>query len=189
MFTYYKLSDALTSSTNSHDNFIIASEKLKSDGRIGRFFTVFPDFESFITCRDKFPHCHELIVDHINNKPNIAGRLVFDFDIEYKIGMVIPTNLKKQIEDTILETIKRFYLNINIAILKFVWSTGVSQKLSSVAPKKLSKHLTVKNLYFENWVEMSKIFYQYFAQIWDSKYNWIASGELIDAQIIKKIQV
>jgi hypothetical protein len=66
-----------------------------------------------------------------------------------------------------------------VSIIKFIWS-------SSQNNKKLSKHLTVKNVYFENWIEMSKLFYQLFSHIWNETYNWITSDKLIDFQIIKK---
>lgn len=179
---YFKIDDAINASINSKTVFIIANERITKTGHIGRYFTIFPSFKSFLKQRNKFKHCHEIIVDHINNKPNIAGRLVFDFDIKKKDEnnkkINIPENFKDQIEDTIIDVVDRYFININSEIMEYIWSTSKN-------PEKFSKHLTVKNLYFDDWISISKIFYKLFCLVWDEKYLWIKSNKLIDFQIVR----
>lgn len=148
-------------------------------GSVGRTYTVFSRFNDFLKHRNNFEHCHELIIDHANNQPNIAGRLVFDFDIKYDKNITIPSNFKKQVERTIISSINKFYDDVDIDRLQFVWSTCKNKT-------KLSKHLTVKNLYFEDWIFMTKQFYQLFSLMWNKKYDWICSNKLIDLQIVRK---
>ena len=57
--------------------------------------------------------------------------------------------------------------------------------VASPNPNKFSKHLTVKNCYFDDWIKMSKVFYKLFCIIWDEKYLWIKSHHLIDMQIVR----
>ncbi len=138
---------------------------------------VFPTFKSFIAVRSQYKHCHELLVDHINNKTNLAGRLVFDFDIQNK--STVPANFKDQVEDVVIEVAERFMdESIDPNKLEFIWSTSEN-------PHKFSKHLTVKHMYFDNWNKLSKIFYRLFCAIWDDKYKWIKSRNLIDFQIVR----
>ena len=179
MANFFTINDAINSENIGSNVFIIANETTKKDGSIGRVFSVFTNYTLFLKNREKYKHCHELFIDHKNNKPNIAGRLVFDFDIKYHKNLVIPSCFKKQIKDTIIKVINKFYENVDINILEFIWS-------SCANTKKLSKHLTVKNIYFENWIPMSKIFYQLFCLTWDKCYDWIRSDKLIDLQIVKK---
>ncbi|BCS83336.1 hypothetical protein QLL95_gp0787 [Cotonvirus japonicus] len=176
---YFKIDDAISCPIMSKTAFIIANERVTTKGRTGRYFTVFPSFKKFMENRYKYKHCHEIFVDHMNNKPNLGGRLVFDFDIEYVDGLIIPENFKKQVNKTILKVISKYFIEINISILEFVWSTSINKK-------KLSKHLTVKHLYFDDWIIMTKIFYKLFCKVWDKKYNWILSQDLIDSQIVRK---
>ncbi|AZL89204.1 hypothetical protein QKC54_gp0632 [Megavirus baoshan] len=175
---FYKLDDAINSKINSKTVFILANERIAKDGNIGRYYVVFPSFKLFLKNREKYPNCHEIIVNHINNKIDQAGRLVFDFDIKYEQNIKIPKNFKQQIQDTIYNVVTNYYNDIDPEILEFVWS-------SSQNPKKLSKHLTVKNMYFDNWIIMSKIFYKLFCSEWDRKYLWISSSKLIDFQIVR----
>lgn len=122
---YYTLNEAINSKHDpiNQQIFIIANETQKRDGTIGRNFIVLRNFELFMKNRHKLHHCHELFIDHINNKPNNAGRLVFDFDIKYSNDLTIPEDFKEQIEDTIFRTIKKFYINVDIELFDFVWST------------------------------------------------------------------
>lgn len=178
---YFKIDDAINCEIASKTAFIIANERLTKSGDVGRYFTVFPTFKQFLKNRDKYPHCHEILVDHSHNKANIAGRLVFDFDIKTSIGdkiITIPANFKKQIENTIIDVIEKYYHGVNAELFDFVWSTSDN-------PNKFSKHLTVKNLYFDDWISMSKIFYKLFCIVWDETYYWIASSKLIDFQIVR----
>ncbi len=125
-----------------------------------------------------YKNCHEIMIDHVNNKPNKSGRLVFDFDIKINKTIKIPRDFKSQIENTIFCVISEYYQDIDIEIVDFIWSTSQN-------PTKFSKHLTVKNIYFDDWIKMSKIFYELFSKEWDKKYNWISSKYLIDVQIVR----
>ena len=177
ILNFYSIEDAIKCEIDSYYPFIIANERMNKSGNIGRYYSVFPDFGCFIRNRSKYPHCHEILVNHVFSPPNISGRLVFDFDIPLEYNL--PSDFKYQIEDTIIEVIEQYCNNIDIEKLDFVWC-------SSKNPTKTSKHLTVKNLLFDNWIELSRIFYSLFCHIWDSKYFWIHSSKLIDFQIIKE---
>jgi len=184
---YFTMNDAINSAIKSKTAFIIANERTTASGQIGRYYTVFPTFKEFLKVRDTYKHCHEILIDHVNSRINQSGRLVFDFDIKIannsdtaqKDCVIVPKNFKKQIEDTILEVVEKYFNNIDIEILDFVWSTSQN-------PRKFSKHLTVKNMYFDDWIGMSKIFYQLFCIVWEEKYFWIKSFKLIDFQIVRK---
>ena len=175
---FFKLDDAINSEVDTRTVFILSNEKKKINGHVGRYYTVFPTFKDFLKYRDNYPYCHEIFVDHANNKPNIAGRLVFDFDIKYDKCKKIPKNFKKQIEETIYDVIETYFNEVDPNKFIYVWSTSQN-------PKKLSKHLTVKNLYFDDWISMSKIFYTLFSDSWDKIFTWIKSNDLIDRQIVK----
>ena len=188
---YFKLAEALESTIESQSVFIIANERKTKTNTIGRYYTVFPNFELFLKHRENYPHCHELLVDHKNNVANPAGRLVFDFDIKTidadktffiidddDTGYDVPKNFKTQIENTIYEVIERYYIGVDDNIIEFVWSTSKN-------PKKFSKHLTVKNVWFDDWVSMSKIFYKLFCIVWDESVTWIHSSKLLDFQIVR----
>jgi len=174
-YNFYSMKDAMAADIDSKRIFIIANEKKKKDGTIGRYFTAFPTFNNFIDVRKKYKHCHEILIDHQQNTPDPSGRLVFDFDIKAKR---IPDDFNRQIENTVLEVVDIYMKNVDATLFEFVWS-------SSNNPLKFSKHLTVKNMYFDDWITMSKIFYTLFSFVWDSKYFWINSRHLIDFQIVK----
>lgn len=174
---FFSIDDAINSTMNTKTVFIIANERKKKSGDIGRYYTIFSTFKDFLSTREKYPHCHENLLDHINNKPNLAGRLVFDFDI--KDIDAVPDDFKEQIEWTIEKVIAKYFTGVDLRLFEYVWSTSLN-------PEKLSKHLTVKNLHFNNWFNMSKIFYKLFWKIWEKKYDWIQADKLIDFQIIKK---
>lgn len=179
---YFTINEAVNSTIDGTKIFILSNEKNTKSGRIGRFYTVFPHFKYFLKNREKYNHCHEILVDHSNNPPENAGRLVFDFDINFpkeKDGYCVPKKFKTQIEGVIYDVVEKYFKNVDPNILEYVWSTSLN-------PKKFSKHLTVKNLYFDNWLKMSKIFYQLFSIIWDENYTWIKSNNLFDYQIIRK---
>lgn len=178
---YFSIEDAINAPIKSKTVFIIANETITKHGNISRYYTVFPSFKKFIASRDSYPHCHEIFIDHKHNKTNIAGRLVFDFDIKKSLleDNEIPSDFKSQIENTIYDVIDTYFVNVEINRFEFIWSTSQN-------PDKFSKHLTVKNLYFDDWISMSKIFYQLFCNVWDSRRSWIKSSDLIDFQIVRK---
>lgn len=173
---YYTMEEAMKAPIISTSAFIIANERTNKNGGIGRYYTVFPHFRDFLHNRDRFPHCHEMLVDHCDAEPNIGGRLVFDFDLPN--GLLIPPDFKSQIEDTVYGVIDSYFHDIEENKLEFVWS-------SSENPNKFSKHLTVKNLYFNDWLKLSDIFYKLFNIEWDKNYEWISSEKLIDVQIVR----
>ncbi len=175
---FYSIDDAIKCKINSNQVFIIANERMTKNNKIGRYYTVFPCFKLFLKNREKFPHCHELIVDHINNKIDNMGRLVFDFDIKPEKNLTIPKNFKLCVETTIIDVVREYFKNVDIDCLDFVWSTSQN-------PNKFSKHLTVKNFYFSDWIKMSKIFYTYFCTEWDKNDYGIKSSKLVDLQIVK----
>jgi hypothetical protein len=177
---FYNINEVInTPFISDNPIFIIAHDSKRADGSIGRMFIAFSSYASFKKSREKFKHSHEILVNHINNEPNSGGRLVFDFDIKYSDAIKIPKKFKGQIEETIYKTIEKYYVDIDTTNIEFVWSTSENEK-------KMSKHLTVKNFYFEQWIKMSKIFYSLFSIIWDSQYDWIKSDELIDIQIARE---
>lgn len=205
IYNYFSTKDAINAEIDSSNAFIISNERIAKDSHIGRFYTVLPNFKSFLRNREKFPHCHELLVDHKRKNADPCGRLVFDFDIKIKKenneddliekmrsrsnvinkvasdfrGAIIPDDFKEQIQDTILSVIETFYRKVDSTIIQYVWSYSKN-------PNKFSRHLTVKNIYFENWIEMSRDFYKFFCKIWDENRLWIKSNYLIDFQIIRQ---
>lgn len=185
VFNSYKLNEVINSLKYSKNSFIIANEILNKSGNVIRYYTLFPSFNSFLKNRIKYEHCHEIIVDNIQKDQDKFGRLVFDFDIKpdgkkFSSSMLKQLkNFKNQIENTIFEVIDRYCINIDTTNIEFIWSQ--TQHL-----QKFSRHLTVKNLYFNDWIILSKIFYNLFNIIWDEKYHWINSKDLIDIQIIRK---
>lgn len=220
---FYSLDDAINMDIESKTVFIISNEVILKSNKIGRYFTIFPSFKDFLKKRKLFPHCHEILVDHKNNEPDNAGRLVFDFDIK---NTEIPKDFKDNVEHIIIEVVETYFENVDTNILQFIWSSNsvpqsdtqfrrlqknvehscsssnsvpqsdtlfINQQKNdpqtynsiSANSTKFSKHLTVKNLYFDNWIELSKIFYQLFCIKWNEYYDWIPSKKLIDFQIVR----
>jgi len=173
---YFTMDAAIEAPIISNTAFIIANERIKKSGEVGRYYTVFPKFRDFLHNRHLFPNCHEILIDHKNARINVAGRLVFDFDIK---DIVITNNFKSQIEDIIYAVVDLYFHDIDESCFEFVWSTSEN-------PNKFSKHLTVKNLCFDNWLKLSDIFYKLFCLEWDRQYDWIHSNNLIDAQIVRQ---
>jgi hypothetical protein len=174
----FSLQEVIKKPIDSKHVFIIANERLKKNNEVGRYYTIFPNMKIFLQFRNFFPHCHEILVDHQNNKPNTYGRLVFDFDLKKDKMENLPNDFKESVEETIMEVINNYFHDVDINLLQFVWSTSKN-------PHKFSKHLTVKNLCFDNWLSMSRIFYKLFCLEWDKHYTWIHSSKLIDSQIIR----
>ncbi len=186
---HYSLSNAINADINAEYPFIIAHERKKKSGLIGRCYILFESFEQFIKNRDKYPHAHEILCMHknISSNPKCTnengyshGRLVFDFDIESKYNGLeyVPDDFHQNVESMIILIIEKYYLDIDILKLKFVWS-------SCINPKKFSSHLTVKNFCFENWITMMKKFYEIMSIEWNHTYNWISADKLFDHQIIR----
>lgn len=176
---YYNINDVTTADIENKKGFIISNEYKKKTGEIGRYYTIFPNLKIFLKNRHLFPHCHEILIDHKNKPHDKSGRLVFDFDINYStVNGYIPYNFKDQIESVILDIVFINFKNIDASKIIFVWSSSENQH-------KLSKHLTVKNLYFEDWIETTKLFYNLFCKMWSEHYDWISANDLIDSQIAR----
>ena len=171
MKRYYKLNDAIESPTKSNRAFILANEIRNLRG-IGRYYVVFDSFGDFLKERDKYPHCHEILVDHKQALPNKGGRLVFDFDIS--LDYTLPSDFKQQVQSIIEIVVIKHMSYVDQNKFVYVWSTSPNTT-------KVSKHLTVKNCYFEDWRSMSIIFYRHFLSEWKKKYDWIGN-DLIDEQ-------
>lgn len=163
--------------------FIIAHERLKRDKTVGRCFYVFPSFNIFLEKRDEYPHAHEILASHHYCKEREDGRLVFDFDISMKEVENIEKfkkRFKKEVEIIIWSVIEENYKGIDLEKIEFVWS-------SSKKKDKMSKHLTIKNFCFKNWLIGSKLFYQLFKEKWmELLENWIPVDKVLDCQIIRK---
>jgi hypothetical protein len=180
---FYSLKEACDADVSSDAPYIIANERLTKTGELGRYFVVFESFKDFLNVRSMHQHCHEILVSHkkIKSKYTKHGRLVFDFDIKKKMyndEFVSPT-FKEDVENVIISVIEMYFCNVSLKKLEFIWS-------SSAHDQKFSKHLTVKNLCFNDWIEMSKTFYKLFIRIWDFQHKWIKGSELIDMQIVRK---
>lgn len=181
-YIFYRISEAIESDNDGDEPYIIAHEKLKFNGEVGRYYIVFDSYDEFIEARDDYPNAHELLVTHKKNTEKTYGRLIFDFDIDkkyYDKKYWVHPNFKKQVEENIIDTVNEYYANVNTDNIIFIWSTTNNEK-------KFSKHLTVKGLCFDNWVQMSKVFYELFSLLWDEKHLWIGSDKLFDKQVARR---
>ncbi|AZL89638.1 hypothetical protein QKC54_gp0973 [Megavirus baoshan] len=183
--TAYSINEALSCSINSEKPFIIANEITSKKGK-SRNYTVFNKFSTFLKKRHNYQYSHEILIDHSNYKNNSGidmmrqgGRLLFDFDIKYDEGRIIPIYFKQQVENIIHKVIEKCFNDIDTQKIIFVWSSCHNSV-------KLSKHLTVKNLYFYDWIIYSRFFYQKFIKTWNKTYSWIKGEDVIDKQIVKK---
>nr|QZX42659.1 DEAD helicase [Mimivirus sp.] len=183
--TAYSINEASTCSINSEKPFIIANEITSKKGK-SRNYTVFNKFTTFLKKRHNYQYSHEILIDHssyVNNSGidmmRQGGRLLFDFDIKYDEGRIIPINFKQQVESIVYKVIEKCFNDINAQKIIFVWSSCNNSI-------KLSKHLTIKNLYFYDWIVYSRFFYQKFIKTWNKTYFWIKGEDVIDKQIIRK---
>jgi hypothetical protein len=181
MRTTYTLSVAEYLSDQHNEEFVVAQECREiykdEDGNEKirtRKYLIFKDAEEYFNNIDLYPNCHEMIIKRYGF---IRGRLVFDFDIKNKN---IPETFKTDIEEAIISTFNKNYNNINTGIFMFVWLTSLNKE-------KFSKHLIVRNCYFEDWLQQIKYFYQHFQNEIkiNDKFNWIDSSELIDYQLAR----
>lgn len=186
--TYYNIDDAVNCVIQSETPYIIANDRLKLNGTLGRYFKVFKSFDAFMQKRLLYVNSHEILLNHSVVKNKLShGRLVFDFDIDKKYGAnnnFVPDTFEDDIEECVMATIMRYYRKVNLTIIEFVWSTSPNAN-------KYSKHLTVKNFCFSNWVEMCKLFYKLFKHMWDDETKNTSSElingvNLIDFQVVRK---
>lgn len=104
-------------------------------------FTVFKNEYNTLNIK----HFHELLKTHdeISDSSSGPGRLVFDIDITEKLffNNYVHNTFDKDFEESIKLTFSKYYTNVDINRLEFVWQT-------SEASQKYSRHLTVKNAIF-----------------------------------------
>lgn len=187
---FYTLDSAKKFSIENGYNFIISHEcKIPyMDGENIKYrerdFIVFKNISNYIENMKKFPYSHELILESNNSMIGTSGRLVFDFDFKKKHynNNFVNDTFESDIEDLIKIVIDKYYININLEKLIFVWLTSQNKD-------KYSKHLIVKNFYFiDDWVKQLKIFYIIF--IYESKkickFTYIKDEEIIDTQLARK---
>ena len=140
-FKCFSIDDAINVPMDTKTVFIIANERTTKKGHIGRYYMVFPSFKFFLKNRNKYKHCHEILIDHKNNETNCAGRLVFDFDIKTSetglngLPKKIPDNFKEIIENTVYEVIEKYFNNVDSDKFVFVWSTSSNPNKFSIRNK------------------------------------------------------
>lgn len=151
-----------------------------------REYYAFEDVETFLDRRHHYPHSHEVVA---NRGAHAQGRLVFDFDVEEKywvnpdtkIRTFVGPSFQADVEETIKKTLRRYYRDVDISRLRFVW-------LSSANPKKYSRHLIVNGVYFcNNWVAQLQTFYTLFrlTAYRDSTFTYIPHDKLVDTQVAR----
>jgi hypothetical protein len=179
MPSFYSLDEAKSCQIEGKRPFIIAEERKRANGTIGRYFTVFESFKEFLSERNDHPHCHELIADHNKCIPIDSGRLVFDLDREEKYNGInyVPPQFQKEFETLILSTINKYYTGVDIGKIEFIWMTSPNKK-------KYSRHLVLKNFHFKKWLPMARDFYRLLEKEWC--FDWCELKELVDVQIIRK---
>ena len=107
------------------------------------------------------------------------GRLCFDFDIRRENLDLNIDAWMADVEELIRDIVLVLYTDIDIGKLKIVWS-------SSDSDTKISRHLVIKELYFQDWIPMSRQFYHYFKVNWDAFYTYIDVNNFLDGQILRK---
>lgn len=174
----------MTPLDDQHQVMIISYEQWCQDlNKAIRKFTAFRSYSDFANVRSKFNTCHELFVmHHTTDRTCIDGKIVFDFDIDHSKSSIaenmIPADFKAQVEQVVTLTIDQCFLIDCAFALSFVWTTSNSID-------KFSKHLTVNGIYLSDWINMSKMFYHYFAINWNKAHNWATADDFVDSQIIK----
>lgn len=177
---YYSISEIINCDIQTNERpFIIANDYKKKDNTVGRSYIIFKSFNDFLNKRTDYPHCHEILLDHYSVKPFTHGRLVFDLDIKTKYNYkdYVPHKFTNNFEKLIKDVIKKHFIDVNISIIEFVWTTSNN-------PNKYSKHLTVKNFCFDNWLEMSLLFYKFMEMYWD--FDFALFEDIVDKQVIRK---
>ena len=143
----------------------------------------FPNFNEFLMARTTNKYLHEIICYQNNfDTKNIYanrkdGRLCFDFEIK-EFPNINVEKWKLDVESIIKQTSLVLYTNFDVAKIKFVWSTSNS-------PGKISKHLTVAGIWYENWLPMSRHFYKHFENIWNNKFDYCHTDYFLDKYLIK----
>ena len=183
---YYRLYKAIAATVSS--NYLIAYQISN-----GHKFLLFKSFEDFLKVHKfgKEPY-HEIMIypdtsKSIDSQCNRKdGRLCFDFDLVIANNDDFNVDVwKSDIEWTIKHVCNLIYKNIDIEKLIFVWSKSPDQQKNDNS-KKISRHLTMKNLFLEDWIVMGRQFYKSFSHEWNKKFLYIEAEKFLDHQIIKK---
>ena len=161
--------------TDAKNPFIISCEKPKSDPKAKpyRQYYLFESFGIFLHFRKEYSNCHEILANHVNNGKDPSGRLVFDIDSKEKPKV----NVKSELEKLLMYMFTKYMIGIDLSKIDFVWA-------SSQRKTKYSKHLTVKNIYFDDWVNLCKLFCEFLKIELEEKK--IMSFDMFDIQIYKK---
>lgn len=171
---YYQLQDAQNAIVEDPDScYIISHEYVRKDGGIGRHYYTFTSFHSFLRHRDYFPHCHEIMARHSRASEDTSGRLVFDFDLPPHVE-----GIRRAVEIVIADTLHHYYEDLDLEKIDYVWSQSPSDT-------KTSLHLTVRGLYFDDWIGHSQVFYSLFSRLWDATEPPIPAEELIDTAVVR----
>jgi hypothetical protein len=180
MKIYPKLAEAID---NANDKSYIVSWFSMVNNHWCIKFISFDGIHEFMTIHRNFDSLHELILTANNTKPinsfvnRLDGRLCFDFDINIDFSLDL-NQFKVDVESVVKSIAVELYDKINVNLFEFVWSTSAN-------PKKHSKHLTIKNLLFDDWQAMSKQFYFYFHKKWNEFFHYIDSYAFLDKQIVR----
>lgn len=168
-----------------------------------REFYAFNSVDEFLNIRYLYPHSHEMILDRATNTQD--GRIAFDFDIEEhyfrsngiihkkdanllidstgtESGYVAPS-FELDIEKVIIITLKKYYEEVDIKKIRFIW-LGCKNK------KKFSRHLIIIGTRMkDDWATQLKSFYalfRYEAYLSNLFYYIPNIDKLIDGQLPKK---
>lgn len=164
--------------TTAKNPFIISCEfprskqPIKGKKNTYRQYYLFESFDIFLNLREEYPNCHEIMANHINNGIDTAGRLFFDIDSKKK-----PTkNFKAEFEKLLMDIFEKYTIGIDLTKILFIWA-------STTRKNKFSKHLTVKNIYFDDWINLSKLFFEFVSIELQS--NKVIDVEYLDNEIYK----
>lgn len=176
MQTYYKLSDAVKYA----DKLSYVATQFKNSTVT---FVVFKDFDDFLSKKSHMLHLHEAIILSTESTQCLYamrqdGRLCFDFDMKLGPVQIDIAKWISDIESQIILTAQTLYKNFDPNAIEFIWST-------SDTTSKISKHLTVKGIYYEKWIPMAKQFYLCFNNSWNSVIDYCKADYFVDSFIVR----
>jgi len=149
---------------NTYSPFIVQQEDRK--------FLVFKSVDDYLSKKEEFCHCHEVMVKNV-------GRLVFDFDLLFEnFKADFPLNFFSEFENCVRIVFNTHYKKM--PNMKLVW-------LKCENKKKISLHLIVKGAYFsEDWKVQMIDFYAKIQDVIDKNDTFsFYEGKLIDTQIAR----
>ena len=175
---FYSLTKARAALSNNTE-FLIAHECNEAyDGGVRtREFFIFKNISEYMAKSNLYPHSHEVI--YRDSDEVVTGRLFFDFDYT---KTQLRSDFKQVIEKLIFATIEKYYVDISLSAITFVWQ-------NTDYLDKISKHLTVKGFHFDDdWVRQSRVFYDLFElEVKRSEeLNYIQEENIIDKQPVRE---